>query len=270
MIRIALSRRAAETLSEVRVRRLVELQLGGEIAVAPEPQGPLDENAVRVFIDLPSPATAEIQAQAPKRRLAIRRVDVAGLPWDAATRFVAIAASESIRLQVRPVPKRKPRPPTPAEIAERQAKTPSLEVGGALTGAWLSEGGNGLFGSRLRLTFHQRFLSEMLAFSALGSTSGSEWLEGSIGAAHRTFWLPNVRTHLGAGVGAAGLFDSAEGSDADAWLRPHATLGVGIRATDDAWLSVDLEPGVAIDLARGEPAAWIGAAMSVSYDGAVD
>jgi hypothetical protein len=252
------------------VRRLIELQLGGEIPVAPEPYGPLDENAVRVFIDLPSPATAEIQAQAPKRRLAIRRVDVAGLPWDAATRFVAIAASESIRLQVRPQPKRKPRPPTPAEIAERQARTPSLEVGGALSAAWLSAGGSGLFGSRLRLSLHQRFLSEMLAFSALGSTGGAEWLEGSLGAAHRTFWLPDVRTHIGAGAAVAGVFDTSARSDADAWVRAHALLGVGIRATTNAWLSVDLEPGVAIDLAREEPAAWIGAAMSLSYDGPVD
>lgn len=252
------------------MRRLVELQLGGGLEVAPEPFGALDENAVRVFIDLPSPATAEIQAQAPKRRLAVRRVDVAGLPWDAATRFVAIAASESIRLQVRPLPKRKPRPPTDAELADRQARTPSVELGGALSGAWLESAGGGLFGSRLRLTFHQRLISESLSFSALGSTSGAEWLEGGIGAAHRTFWLPNVRTSFGAGVAVAGVFESSASGEADPWLRAHATLGVGLRATPRAWLSVDLEPGVAIDLQREAAGAWIGAAMSVSYDASTE
>lgn len=269
-MRIVLSERAAETLSEVRVRRLVELQLGGELDVAPEPCGPLDENAVRLFIDLPSPATAEIQAQAPNRRLAVRRVDVAGLPWDAATRFVAIAASESIRLQVRPQPKRRPRPPTPAEVAAEQAKSPSIELGGALTGAWLSEGTSGLFGSRLRLTLHQRILSEWLAVSALGATSGTGWIEGSVGAGHRTFWLPNVRTQIGAGVAVAGVFEAQDGGNATPWVRPHASLGVGIRAAPRAWLSVDLEPGVAIDVKREAPAAWIGASMSVSYDGPAD
>jgi hypothetical protein len=265
-----LSKRAAETISEVRVRRLVGLSLGGVLEVAPEPYGPLDQNAVRVCIDLPSPAIAAIQAVAPKRRITIRRVDVAGLPWDAATRFVAIAASEAILLQVRPQPRRKPRPPTPAEIADRQEKTPSLEMGGALTGAWLSDGSTGVFGSRLRFTFHQRVLSEHLGFAAMGSTSGAEWLEGSLGLGHRTFWLPDVRTIIGIGAAAAGVFAADATGDADPWIRAYASLGVGIRLVDDAWLSVDIEPGLALDARREQPSAWIGAAMSISYDGAVN
>jgi len=270
LIRIALSKRAAETISEVRVRRLVGLQVGGDLQVAPEPYGPLDENVVRVFIDLPSPTIAAIQAVAPKRRITVRRVDVAGLPWDAATRFVAIAAIEAIRLQARPQPRRKPRPPTAAEIAERQAKTPSLEMGGALTGAWLSDDGSGLLGSRLRFTFHQRVLSEHLGFSALGSTSGAEWLEGSVGVGHRTFWLPDVRTMVGVGAAAAGVFAEGASGDADPWLRAYASLGVGIRVVGDAWLSVDVEPGLAVDAKNESPAAWLGASMAISYDGAVE
>jgi hypothetical protein len=253
----------------VRVRRLVGLQLGGDLEVAPEPFGPLDENAVRVFIDLPSPTIAAIQAVAPKRRITVRRVDVAGLPWDAATRFVAIAASEAIRLQARPQPRRKPRPPTPEEIAERQEKTPSLEMGGALTGAWLSDEGIGLFGSRLRFTFHQRVLTEHLGFAALGSTNGAEWLEGSVGIGHRTFWLPDVRTVIGVGAAAAGVFEEGTSGDADPWIRAYASLGVGIRLAFDAWLSVDVEPGLAVDAKDERPAAWIGASMAISYDGAL-
>ncbi len=270
VIRIALSKRASETLSEVRVRRLVELQLGGDIAVGPEPYGALDENAVRVYIDLPSPTVAEIQAQAPKRRLTIRRVDVAGLPWDAATRFVAIAASESIRLQLRPLPKRRPKPPTAAEIAERLAKTPSLEVGGALAGAWSSADSAGFFGSRLRFSFHQRVLSEHLSISALGSTGGTAWFEGSLGASHRTFWLPDVRTHVGAGLGVAGVFPDATSTEADPWIRGYAMLGVGLRLGETAWLSLDLEPGAVLDARREEVGAWIGAGLSVSYDGQLE
>ncbi|NUO48591.1 MAG: hypothetical protein HOV80_07015 [Polyangiaceae bacterium] len=269
VIRVALSKRASETLSEVRVRRLVELQLGGDVTVAPEPYGPLDEVAVRVFIDLPSPSVAEIQAQAPKRRLAIRRVDVAGLPWDAATRFVAIAASESIRLQLRPLPKRKPRPPTDAEISERLEKTPSLELGGALTGAWLSGSNEGFFGSRLRFSFHQRVLSEHLSISALGSTASTSWFEGSIGASHRTFWLPDVRTHVGAGFAAAAVFPKASG-EADPWIRGYAELGVSLRLGGDAWLGVELQPGAALDAPNERVGAFIGAAMSMSYDGPMD
>lgn len=269
VIRVALSKRASETLSEVRVRRLVELQLGGDVSVAPEPYGPLDEVSVRVFIDLPSPSVAEIQAQAPKRRLAIRRVDVAGLPWDAATRFVAIAASESIRLQLRPLPKRKPRPPTEAEIAERLEKTPSLELGGALVGAWLSSENEGFFGSRLRFSFHQRVLSEHLSIQALGSTSSTAWFEGSLGASHRTFWLPDVRTYVGAGFGVAAVFDGRTG-EADPWIRGYADLGVALRLADDAWLAVEVQPGAALDAPSERVGAFIGAAMSIGYDGPVE
>jgi hypothetical protein len=269
VIRVALSKRASETLSEVRVRRLVELQLGGDVPVAPEPYGPLDEVAVRVFIDLPSPSVAEIQAQAPKRRLAIRRVDVAGLPWDAATRFVAIAASESIRLQLRPLPKRKPRPPTNAEIAERLEKTPSLELGGALTGAWLSGTNEGFLGSRLRFSFHQRVLSEHLSISAMGSTASTSWFEGSIGASHRTFWLPDVRTHIGAGFGVAAVFDQSSG-EPDPWIRGYAAASVSLRLAGDAWLGVELEPGAALDAPNERVGAFIGAAMSIGYDGPMD
>ncbi len=275
VVRIALSKRASGAMSEVRVRRLVELQLGPEVTVAPEPLGPLDENAVRVFIDLPEPSVALIQTVAPKRRLASRRVDVAGLPWDAATRFVAIAASQTISLQLRPVPKKKPRAPTPEEIAARLQGTPSFELGGALAAAWLPGDAASLFGSRLRASFHDRYVSESLSVSGLGATHGDAWLDVSLGIAHRTFWLPSVRTHVGAGLGVAAVFAAPPGpgggpKDADPWLRAHASLGTGLRLVDAAWLSVDVEPGIAVDARRDRVLPWIGAAVAIGYDGALE
>lgn len=272
-VRIALSARAAERLSEARVRRLVEIQLAGAATVPSEAVGPLDENAVRVFIDLPDPSVATIQVQGPGRRLAARRVDVSGLPWDAATRFVAIATSESVRVQLRPVARPRPKAPTPDEIAARLGRTPSLEVGGALAAAWLPDPGVGLFGPRLRLSFHPRWVSEHVTLTALGSSSTGAWLEGGLGASHRTFWTPDVRTHVGAGLGVAGAFDlegEDEDEDADLWIRGHALLGLGLRTSASAWFSFDLEPGFTVDARRERTGPYVGGAVQISFDGALD
>ena len=182
-----------QKLSELRVARLVELQLGGDVSVASEAQGPLDEQAFRVFIDMSEPTRVEVQVQIVGKRVDTRSVDVSGLPWEVATRFVAIATSEALRSLM--VPRRKPRPraPTPDEIATKLAAEPSYEIGGALEAAYVGDMSTAVLGSRFGVAFHQRPLSERLSIALLGSLDGALWVEGDVAALHRFWFGPDLR-----------------------------------------------------------------------------
>jgi hypothetical protein len=79
LVRIAFTREAAQKLTALRVRRLVELQLGEEFLVDPEPAGPLDEASIRIFIELDTPTTLRVQGHAPGRRVETRAVDIDGV-----------------------------------------------------------------------------------------------------------------------------------------------------------------------------------------------
>ncbi len=274
IVRIALSRAAADKLSDLRVRRLVEQQLGGGVQIAEEPLGPLDEASVRVFIDMPGPSVAVVQVQAPGKRVETRTVDVSGLPWVVATRFVAIATSESVRPELTPRRKPKPRIPTAAEIAERLAAEPSFELGAALVAGYAGDLDTALFGSRASLSFHQRPLSETLSFTALGSLGAGLWVEGSLGIKHRLWVGPDLRFGLGGGfaLAAANGVRATDDGDVDLWVRPHAAISVDVRLHDHqrkrgAFLFVGLEPGASVDAARERAGLWLGGNVGISYEG---
>lgn len=269
IVRIALSTAASRSLGEARLRRLVEILLGGAANVPAEPAGPLDENAVRVFVDLPQPTVVRIQVQGPGRRIDARRVDVAGLPWDVATRYVAIAASESARAQLASPIRWRPRAPTEDEIRDALAAKPSFELAAGLVGAFLTDADVGLLGSRLRATFHQPILSETLTLTALGGTTGGDWLELGLDLAHRVWIAPDVRTRFGLGFGIASASDlrQDEVERAHVWVRGHALGAIDLRfASETSWLSIGLEPGVAFDAYRERAGFFMGGTLEVSYD----
>lgn len=269
IVRVGLSKAASEKLSEQRVRRLVELQVGGGAVVPAEAIGPLDENAVRVFIDLPEPTVVSVQVQAPDRRLETRNVDVAGLPWEVATRFVATAASQSVSALLAPKRKPRPRPPSPEEIARELAKQPAVEVSAGLEAVYSSDLETALLGSRLRVAFHQRFLSEGLSLAALGSLDGGLWAEVDVAAWHRLWITPDARLGLGAGFALGvtrGLREATDG-DVELWVRPHALVAFDVRVQPNAWLRFGADPGASLDASRDAVGLWLGGNVSLAYEG---
>jgi hypothetical protein len=268
IVRIALSTAASRSLGEGRLRRLVEIQLGGAVTVPAEPAGALDENAVRVFVDLPQPTVVSVQVQGPGRRIDARRVDVAGLPWDVATRYVAIAASESVRAQLASPIRRKPRAPTDDEIRDALASKPSFELSGGLVGAFATDADVGLFGSRVRATFHQPVLSETFTLSALGGTTRGSYFELGVGAAHRVWITSDVRARFGLGLGiASGSHLRREDDDTHVWVRGHAITALDLRfASDVSWLSIGLEPGVLFDAHTERAGFMLGGTLEIGYD----
>lgn len=274
IVRIVIAKTAAEKLSELRVRRLVELQLGGDIRVPEEPGGPLNENAVRVYIDLPEPAIVEVQVQGPGRKLETRRVDVSGLPWEVASRFVSIATSELVRGQLTPRRKPRPRLPTPDEIADKLAGEPSFELSAALEGAWLGDLDEALIGSRLAATFHQRALSERVSLGWLAGTSGGSWLDLDVAATHRFWFGPDFRLGLGGGFALAVLNDApivppagVEAADPALWVRAHARATLDVRLAEQAFIGFDLEPGLTVDPATNSVGPWLSGGIHLAFEG---
>jgi hypothetical protein len=278
LVRVTLSKAAATFLTEGRVRRLIDLELPRSTHLASEAAGPLDENSVRVFIDLPEPGTIAIQVQAPQHKLEMRQVNVAGLAWDVAARVTAIAASESVRVQLAPVRKRpiRSREPTAAELDAALRRAPSVAISGALVGVALPALGGGLGGSRVRVGFHQPILSEELSLAAMagdGNQGRMRWLELAIGAHHRIWLASSWRMSIG---GLAGLANmrverpigaASTGPTSSFTMRAAATLGIEARLAPELWLGLDLEPGaILLDAPTGAQGAWLGASLGLSFD----
>ncbi|MFO0611164.1 MAG: hypothetical protein U0414_01155 [Polyangiaceae bacterium] len=272
-VRLALSDQAAAFLTEARVRRLMELELPESVHLAEAAVGPLDENAVRLYVDLPEPSVVTIQVQAPQRRLEMRRVDVSGLSWDVAARVTAVAASEAVRSQIAPIRKRptKPKEPSDAELAALLRETPAIRVLGEVAGAVAPSGGMGLVGSRLGVGFHQRFFFEELSLSALGGAGDRgnlRWLELGAVLGHRLVFTSRVRSELGATFGLARAdYLGADAEDGAFTLRAAAHLSLEVRATEQLWLGLEIEPGaVLLDAPESLQGLWLGANLSIGWD----
>ena len=276
-VRVALSKAAADFLTEGRVRQLIDLELPASTPLAGEPVGPLDENAVRVYIDLPRPGAVVIQVQGPQRRLETRTVNVTGLAWDVAARVTAIATSESVRAQVAPLPKRstKPRPPTPEEIENALRRSPAIGVGASFAGAYLPRLRGGLVGSRVGLELHQPVFSEHLSLAAMGGsgeTGQLRWIELAVGATHRMWLGTGVHLEVGAEFALAQsrmapLASVAKDAVLNAEARAAAVVGLGVRLHREAWLTLDLDPGAVVtDTPSGIQGAWLGVALGIAFE----
>jgi hypothetical protein len=265
LVRIAFTREAAQKLTALRVRRLVELQLGEEFTVDPEPSGPLDETSIRIFIELDSPTTLRVQGHAPGRRVETRAVDVEGIAWEVATRFVAITASELVKNLAVPPRKPKPRELTPAELADIEASRPRIEVAGAARVAYWGALDQAALGSRLTLGIHERVLSESLGVSFLATPDGTTALDLELSVFH-SFWY-GTGLRLGPGGGLALMV--ARDEEVEPWVRAQALLQGEVRLLEKSWLRLQIEPGLTISPGRGEVAPWLGGSLFLSFEGPV-
>jgi len=286
-VRLALSPAAAEYLTEIRVRRVLAAELGGAAELTSTSTGPLDESTVQVWVDLPEPSRVILQVKAPKRRLARRRVNISGLPWDVAARFVAIAVSQIVRRQLRPLrvrPVQKPKGPSPEELehAARRLSSVVLESGfgavalpgasGALMGPRLALGGHGA-------GFHHQVSAQWLVGDA--GPGALRWFELGAGGDYRHWLTRSLRLTLGANAAVAAVrFADSEvvrspPNEADGWsARVAAALGAQVRLGQRQWLSLTMEPGVILRevpyrTATGASAidgAWLGARLGLVWD----
>ena len=262
-MRLALSLKAAEQLGGTRVRRLLDIELDDDAALAAGVTGPLTENVVQVWIDLPDPTRALIQVRAGDRAVAKREISIANLTSDVAARFVAIATADMVRTQTRPVRPRKPagpRKPTAEEIELAARPAPAVSLTAGLGAAFLPSSSAALGGPSIALAFRNAYASERVFARWLGGPSDAgtmRWLEIGLGADYR-FWLdPRWRVAAGAAASMAwvhlGEAIAADGvaGDQDTWSgRGGGALALERKLAGPAWLSLSFEPGV---IFRGAP-----------------
>ncbi|WP_438034111.1 hypothetical protein [Sorangium sp. So ce204] len=288
-VRVALSRGAAEEVSSVRVRRLLEIELPDGAALAAEPVGPLGDRVASVWVDRPTAARLEIQVRLDGRAVVRRQIAVSGLTSDVAARLVAIAASEMILAEMRRAraPRRPPSPRRPTqdevELASRDLDTLSVSAGPY--GAIVSGGPRVLGGAGLALGLRRLRLTESLFARLLAAPSGGEplrWIEAGFSGDYR-FWLAaSWRLSIGATASVASLrlpaavsVDGIAG-ERDTWsARAGLGLGVETRLGGPVWLGLTLDPGIVLrpapyEGARGEAGAvegaWLGVGLSLSTE----
>lgn len=287
-VRVALSRGAAEEVSSVRVRRLLEIELPDGAALAAEPVGPLGDRVATVWVDRPTAARLEIQVRLDGRAVVRRQIAVSGLTSDVAARLVAIAASEMIVAEMRRAraPRRPPSPRRPTqdevELASRDLDTLSVSAGPYA--AVVSGGPRVLGGAGLALGLRRLRLTESLFARLLVAPSGEplRWLEAGFSGDYR-FWLAaSWRLSIGATASVASLrlpaavsVDGIAG-ERDTWsARAGLGLGVETRLGGPVWLGLTLDPGIVLrpapyEDARGQAGAvegaWLGIGLSLATE----
>lgn len=253
-MRIALSPAADERLNERRLRRLLALELRGVAEVLPESTGPLSEDAVRVWLHVPNPRRAVIEVRRTDRSLARRSLRIEDHPADLAARLVAIATSEMVQVQARPLkpkpPPAQPKPPPNHESAFR------VDAGGALlvlpTSAPLLLGG-----PELALEYRRAFTGQILYARWLigeGDEQRARWLE--IGASFDLRFELSEMWHLRLAAKAGGvalalpeavLVDNNESRGGKEWMiRAGGLVGIEASLTDDVAFALTAEPGACL------------------------
>jgi hypothetical protein len=260
-VRAALSTKAADGLKGQRVLRLLDIELDEHTPLAPQPTGPLGGDIIWVWIDMPTPRAASIEVRRMDRPVSRRTLTVEGLSPDVAARVVAIAASEMVRAQARPVRAKEPPKPAPepanADEAAEQAFF-GVTLSAALSTLVLPGSSPPLlYGPELALTHRQGPVGEQLYGRWLvnpGSEHEVRWFEIGAGADLRLALPDNDwRVHFGARAGAvtarlpgAAQIDGAPG-DPQAWTaRAGGLLGVERRLAGPSWLELAVEPGAVL------------------------
>jgi hypothetical protein len=219
-IRLAVSDAAARTLSEPRVRRLVEIETESFAVLAPRATGPLGDHVGDVWVDQPGAAKIIVETRVGDRAVERREIAVRGLAGDVAARLVAIAVSEMVRAGMAPRPLPPPPPPPPpqrtADELERAGRAaPAVMVSAAGVFAALPAVSGVLGGPSLALAFRRFGLSESLFGRWLvgsGGGSGLRWLELGLSADYRLWLGRSWRLALGG----SGAFSSLHLADATA------------------------------------------------------
>jgi hypothetical protein len=276
VVRVALSTDADERLGEVRVRRLLDIELDDPIEVAPNANGPLGADTIRVWIDIPAAGRAVIEVRRSGWSLARRTLDISRYRPEVAARFVAIATAEMIRVQARAV-RRAPVPPKKEAVPGDEDGPFAVEGGGTVlvlptsTPLWLA-------GPELALEHRRGITTQALYARWLVTDDGgrsARWLE--VGAGFGVRWLVGSgwRLRFGGRAGGAALdlheavaIDGAPSSTSDWTVRAGVVAAVEAPLATGTWLTLGVEPGATMRIldaldAQGEHAELGGFALGM-------
>ena len=259
-VRFALSSSAAKQLSEPRLRRLLEIELGDEAVLAPAPMGPLGDHVAYVWVDLAEPSTVAIEVRVGARTVEHREIADAELTGDIAVRVIAIAAAEMVRAQMRPLrpPKKPPapKPPSPEAIEAASRRTDALMWTPQLTAAFVPSVGATMFGPSADIGFRRFGTSAHLFASWLtGPTDfgSARWFEVGLAGEYRAWVSPSWRFagELSASAAAVRVTDATvvgePGNGLDTWsARAGGSVAVEWRVREPVWLTLGVGPSAVL------------------------
>jgi hypothetical protein len=259
-VRFAVSSAAQKQISEPRLRRLLEIELGDEAVLAPGATGPLGDHVAYVWVDLIEPSTVVIEVRTGVRAVDRREIADAELTGDIVVRVIAIAAADMVRAQMRPVrPPKKPhapKPPSPEEIEAASRLVDALVWTPRASAAFVPAAGATMFGPTLDLGFRRFGAGAHVTASLLTgpATFGSaRWFEVGLGMSYRLWVAPSLRfaAELSAGAAAvrvSGASVVAEPAGAlDTWTaRAGGSLAVEWRAREPIWLTLGVGPSAVL------------------------
>lgn len=258
-VRLSMSRAAADALSEVRLRRLFELELDDVGTLASSSGGPLGDHVAHVWLDVLSPPQVLIEVRFAERAVSRRFIAIEGLSADVSARLVAIAANELVRAQSRPLrPRKEPKPPSPTakeiELARRRAPAIVWSVGPSV--AFLPPASGFLWGPSVSLGFRAMGASQHLfARWLMGSTDADSTrsLEVGVAADYRVWLGKSVRMAFGADAALSFLrLSDVRATDAvvglrDTWsARAGGIVGLDVRTFSWGWIGLHVDPGVVL------------------------
>lgn len=289
-LRLALSPFALRTLSEPRLRRLVEIETESFAVMAPGNSGPLGDHVAYVWIDQPTTSKVVVEVRIGDHAVERRELAARGLASDVVARLIAVAVSKMVRagmapLPLPPPPPAGPRRPTPEEVerAGRAAPTGVLSPEGVLAGL---PGASGLLGGAgLSVGFRFFGAGETLFARFMEGTAHSDklrWLELGLSLDYR-FWLSRSwrmavggaaalsSVHLPDALGVQGLAGQRDALSA----RAGGLLGLEVRLARPLWVSLAAEPGAILRPVHYTGAqraagvvegAWVGASLGVRLE----
>jgi hypothetical protein len=259
-VRFAVSSPAQKQLSEPRLRRLLEIELGDAAVLAPGTTGPLGDDVAYVWVDLIEPSTVVIEVRVGARPMDRREIADAELTGDIVVRVIAIAAADMVRAQMRPVrpPKKAPapKPPSAEEIEAESRRVDALTWTPRAAAAFVPAAGAAMFGPGLDLGFRRFGVGAHLQASLLvGPTSSgsARWFEVGLGMSYRLWVTPSLRfaAEISAGAAAvhvagARLVNEPEDQQ-DTWsARAGGALTIEWRAREPVWLTLGVGPSAVL------------------------
>ncbi|MBM4360620.1 MAG: hypothetical protein FJ096_21135 [Deltaproteobacteria bacterium] len=275
-VRIALSPAAEQLLAELRVRRLLAVELGRRIRLDRTNLGPLDDELVQVWVDLVEDRIT-LQVRRAGRALAHRSIEVRGYPADLAAHTVALETAEMVRVQAHTSL------PDPCGTCRVRSTPPSDALAGAGIAAsaavrWLPASRTSTFtGSALELGQRLgplRTVARAEWLAALGGEAPTRWLGATLGLdlpvtlramSATTVSSGDVRVAAGAQVGLASL--EAHGAAAgERWLATtSARLTAQIAVQRGVWAGLSVEPGAVLHPTDDAAAGFVlGAGLSLA------
>ncbi|MBK8253501.1 MAG: hypothetical protein IPK82_12645 [Polyangiaceae bacterium] len=282
-VRFALSQTASKQLSEPRLRRLIEIELGDDALLSPTATGPLGDHVAYVWVDLVEPATIIIEVRVGSRSVDRREIADAELTGDIVPRVIAIAAADMVRKQMRPVrPPKKPPPPklpTPEEIEGESRRVDALMTSPQVGGFFVPSAGAALFGPALDVGFRRFGVGvHALAGFYTGPTnfSSARLFEVGLAASYRLWIAPNIRFAAQISAAPSALHVSGatilgqRAADLETWsARAGAQLAFEWRFHEPMWLTLQaggsaLLRGVDIVSPGGQKSAFEGGVITAA------